>query len=201
MKAIIQSLMMLASLGAVISCGKTSFAGTQSVEPTYKDTQAEAISDSSPFSITHSVINPPLPGRDISAGYFTLYNSGPADRLIAARASISPIVELHTHIEDDGIMRMRRIEGIDIGAGESLSFEPGGYHLMLFKTHITKRQRQAEITLVFEKHGEVKLTVPLRNKASQGSGHGSGNGSAYGSDTKTSDPQPAKPTSESYDHR
>jgi len=179
------------SLSVLSACSKISYADTPS-----SNTEVTQAANPQHIHITQSMINPPLPGRDISAGYFSLQNDGPTDRLIAARSSISPIVELHTHIEDQGVMRMRRIEGIEIGAGETLSFEPGGYHLMLFKTDISAGQKQAEITLVFENAGEMTLTAPIQSRNSQSagssgsgsSGSGSGSGSGYGSGKKASKP-------------
>ena len=40
-----------------------------------------------------------------------LHNAGEtADRLIAAESPVAELVQLHTHIEDNGVMRMRQIE-------------------------------------------------------------------------------------------
>ena len=44
--------------------------------------------------------------------YVSVVNSGPADRLIGAKADIAKRVEIHQHIKDGDIMRMRPVEGL-----------------------------------------------------------------------------------------
>ena len=68
----------------------------------------------------------------VSAGYLTIENTGEeADALIDAYADIADATELHTHVMSGGVMRMRRTEQIDVPAGETVSLEPGGDHIML----------------------------------------------------------------------
>jgi len=38
----------------------------------------------------------------------------------------------HTHIHDNGVMRMRQLPALDIPAGDTVTLQPGGLHLMLF---------------------------------------------------------------------
>lgn len=67
-----------------------------------------------------------------SAVYFVLQNRGGApDRLVSARTEVAAVVELHLSAIEDGVMRMRQVEGIEIPAQGAARLEPGGYHLML----------------------------------------------------------------------
>lgn len=72
-------------------------------------------------------------GAARSAAYFTLRN-GLAEpvRLVSAGADVARVTEVHRSFEEDGIMRMRPVaDGVEVGAGETVAFEPGGYHIML----------------------------------------------------------------------
>ncbi len=66
-----------------------------------------------------------------SAAFMTLRNSGPAVAVVAAESPVAEIVELHTHIHDKGVMRMRKIDKIDVPAGGEVTLQPGGLHVML----------------------------------------------------------------------
>ena len=54
-----------------------------------------------------------------------------SDRLIAAKSPVAGAAELHNHIMEKGIARMRRVDAIAVPAGKSVVLKPGGYHLML----------------------------------------------------------------------
>ena len=40
-------------------------------------------------------------------------------------------VEVHSMINDKGVMKMRKIDRLELPAGTTVKFEPGGLHLML----------------------------------------------------------------------
>ncbi len=128
--------------------------------------------------ISAARVLPPFPGRDISAGYFEITNhSHKDDRLIAASSPISETVEIHTHNEVDGVMKMRRVDGVDLPAGQSVMFKPGGYHLMFFKTKLAEGQTDVSVTLTYETAPPVTIIVPLEGHdgtSAPKNGHGSG---------------------------
>lgn len=133
--------------------------------------------------ISDARVRPPLPGRDIAAGYFQLSSDQP-DRLVAVTSPVSGRTELHTHIDDNGIMRMRRVNGgIDIAAGEDVVFEPGGFHIMLFETQIAPDTKDIALTFDFETAPDVTIIADIiSGEASYGSDHNShGSGESHGS--------------------
>ena len=100
-----------------------------------------------------------------SAAYLKIINNGAADdRLIAAKTSIAKRAEIHAMEIDNGVMRMRVVDGgLIIAAGESVTLAPGGLHIMLMGlTTDLAPGSQHEIILVFEKAGERKLTVTAK---------------------------------------
>ncbi len=107
--------------------------------------------------VSNAQIRPPLPGQAISAAYFDLINKGEDNRLVDASSDIAGRVEIHTVLSEDGVMRMRRIEGIDLPAGETVYFKPRSHHLMMFDVNMPEDAKDGSLTLTFE-NGET-LTV------------------------------------------
>lgn len=104
-----------------------------------------------------------LPVAKASAAYMSIRNTGPADTLIAASTAAAARTELHQHINDGGIMRMRQIEGgIPIPAGAT-DLAPGGLHVMLMGlTRTLLDSDEFELTLKFAQAGTI--TVPVMVK-------------------------------------
>ena len=50
------------------------------------------------------------------AAFLTIRNTGPADRLLGAESGVAR-TELHTHLMQDGVMRMRQVEAIEVPSG------------------------------------------------------------------------------------
>ncbi len=78
---------------------------------------------------------PSLKGLNVGSAYITLQNTGAQMAvLVAAQApDISDRVEIHTHdMNDKGMMQMREVKRVEVLPHSTQSFEPGGYHLMLF---------------------------------------------------------------------
>jgi copper(I)-binding protein len=123
------------------------------------------------------------PGAGASAAYMTITSAGEDDRLIAARSDVARRVELHTHILEDGIARMREVEGgIALPAGEAVTLAPGGLHVMLMGLNAQLiAGEEASLTLVFDKAGEIVVDAPIRDlsgsrPAMGGMGHGQDHG-------------------------
>lgn len=111
------------------------------------------------------------------AAFLAIDNAGDADRLIAAMADIADRVELHTHLMEDGVMRMREVEGgIEIPAGETTMLAPGGLHLM-FLGLVAPLDEGASfpVTLTFEEAGDVTVEVQILTPAA-GAMHGRNGG-------------------------
>ncbi|HQV56683.1 MAG TPA: copper chaperone PCu(A)C [Ilumatobacteraceae bacterium] len=61
---------------------------------------------------------------------------------------------------------MRKIDSLDIPAGTAVELKPGGYHVMLIGlVKPLVAGSNVELTLTFEKAGDVKVTVPVRDDA------------------------------------
>lgn len=100
------------------------------------------------------------PGAKIGGGYLKITNAGRSpDRLVAVSVPFAQKVEMHESLEEDGVARMREIEGgAEIKPGESVEFAPGGKHLMFMglTAPLTKGQ-SVKGELTFEKAGKVEV--------------------------------------------
>ncbi len=108
------------------------------------------------------------PARN-SAAFMTIHNSGEADRLIAASGDVAARVELHTHLMEGDVMKMRQVEAVDVPAGGMATLQPGGFHVMLIGLKQPLKEGDSfPLTLTFEKAGEVTLEVAVEAIGSMG---------------------------------
>lgn len=77
------------------------------------------------------LVEPPV-GRDVTMGGFTITATGAPFQLVSVSSDMAERVELHTMSMDDGVMKMRQVDGFDIEPGTALVLDRGGNHLMLF---------------------------------------------------------------------
>lgn len=108
------------------------------------------------------------------AAFMAIHNVGAgADKLVAAKADVSAKVELHNHIMDGGIMKMRQVNAIPLPADSEVELKPGSYHIMFIG--LKKPFVEGEtfpLTLVLEKAGNVSVTVEVMGVAEMGNmGH------------------------------
>ena len=96
------------------------------------------------------------PGAQVAGGYMLIRNQGAADKLLSASSPASGKVELHVHINDNGVMKMREVPGYDVPAKGSFELKPGGAHLMFMNLKAPlKEGDKVPVMLKFEKAGEV----------------------------------------------
>jgi len=107
------------------------------------------------------------PSAPTGAVYFTLNNPGDAtDRLIGVQTPRAEKAELHTHVHKGDVMRMERIDSVELPAGGEVAFKPGGNHVMLFKlSEPLVAGERFPLTLMFEKAGEVTVDVAIEEQA------------------------------------
>lgn len=114
-----------------------------------------------PITIDQPWARASAPSARAGAAYMVLVNTGDApDRLTAASSPVADVVEIHTHIMDGGVMRMRPVDAIEVSPGEPTVLRPGGLHVMLIG--LTEPLTEGEtfpLTLQFEAAGSVDVAV------------------------------------------
>lgn len=118
------------------------------------------------------------PGAPVAGGFLTIDNAGAADRLVTARTDLAGRTEIHEMAMEGEVMRMRALpEGLPIPADGTVELKPGGYHLMFMELKQPLVEGETvDVTLTFEKAGEVSLPLAIgpRNAAAvmhEGGGH------------------------------
>lgn len=103
------------------------------------------------------------PGAPATAAFMQLKDNGDNVALVKAHSDVAESVELHTHIHDNGVMRMRPIEKLDLKKGETVALQPGGHHIMLIGlTRPIKDGDKVAIDLEFSDGSHQKITAPVR---------------------------------------
>jgi copper(I)-binding protein len=113
-------------------------------------------------------------GSQIGAAYLTL-QSPTGDRLTSVSTSVAEKAELHTMTMDNGVMKMRPLDGVDLPAGEAVSLKPGGMHIMLMGLKAPLQAGQNfPMTLQFAKTGAREVTVAVEKPGAMGPGPSAG---------------------------
>lgn len=101
----------------------------------------------------------------VGAAFMTIVNpSDQADRLISAHSTIAKVTELHAHIHENDVMRMVKVNTVDIPAHDQLVLAPGGYHIMLIDLQRPLLAgEQLPLTLEFENAGTLDITVDIKS--------------------------------------
>jgi copper(I)-binding protein len=117
-----------------------------------------------------------VPGAAVGGGFVSIRNEGDDDRLTGANSPVAARVELHTMTMQDGVMRMRQLEAIELPAGKEVELRPGGHHLMLMDLARPLEEGESfPVTLRFEKAGEIEVQVQVLSLGARGAAqHGAG---------------------------
>lgn len=103
------------------------------------------------------------PDNRIGIAFVTLTNTGVADdTLTSAATPVAGRVEFHSHVHQDGLMKMRQQDRVTVAAGQSLTFSPSGLHLMLQDLKGQLKPGQTfPLTLTFARAGGIAVTVAV----------------------------------------
>ncbi len=107
------------------------------------------------------------PNAKAGAAYLVIDNQGShADRLVGASSPVADKVEMHTIVHQGEVMKMQKLELVDLPAQTKIAFAPGQNHLMLFglKQPLVAGERFA-VTLEFEQAGKVEVQVAVDNQS------------------------------------
>lgn len=103
-------------------------------------------------------------GAASGAGYMTLTNKGTApDRVSCVSDDASTQCQIHTMTMENGVMKMRPVEGgLEIKPGESVTLKPGGNHMMFLSLkHPLEQGGTVKATLKFDHAGTIDVEYPV----------------------------------------
>jgi hypothetical protein len=104
------------------------------------------------------------PGQPNTGAFMTLRNADERDhKLVKAESAAAKVVELHEHVHEGGMMKMRPVEAIAIKARGTAVLEPGGLHVMLIDlVKPLKEGEKVALTLTYEDGSSAKVEAPVR---------------------------------------
>lgn len=104
------------------------------------------------------------PTAKMSAAFGLLKNdSNKKVKLLKVSGDIAKDIEIHTHTEENGMMKMRRVAGVVIPAGGQVELKPMSYHVMLIGMRKSlKLGEQVPLTFEFDNGEKLKIGVPVQ---------------------------------------
>lgn len=109
-----------------------------------------------------------IPARP-AAGYFTLKNdTDQAKVLTGASSPACGMVMLHKSMTKEGSSEMADVGSVTVAPHNSVTFSPGGYHLMCMSPAADMGKRKSvPMTLSFKDGSSVSADFPVRGAAGQ----------------------------------
>jgi copper(I)-binding protein len=110
------------------------------------------------------------------AAYMTITTDGQeTDRLVGVEGDVADRVELHSHTMEEGVMKMRPVEAVEIAPGRPTVLQPGGLHVMLIGLRAPLVEGEYfPLTLVFERAGAIEVEVEVESATHTGAPAGTG---------------------------
>lgn len=107
------------------------------------------------------------------AAYVTLIGGTQPDQLIGVSSQAAKTAEVHDSFTDNGVMKMRPVPALPIAPGQTVTFSPRGYHVMLMglKQPLVAGQ-SFPMTFHFEHAQSVTVNVLVRPIGPGSSMHG-----------------------------
>lgn len=102
-----------------------------------------------------------------ATGAFMKITAKDGAKLISISSPVAGVAEVHEMKMDGDVMKMRAVQGgLDLPAGKTVEFKPGGYHVMLMDLKAAlPASSTVPLTLVFKNamgvESKVELAVPV----------------------------------------
>lgn len=109
------------------------------------------------------------PNAPTTGAFMVIRNNGDKDiKLLKAENPASRVTELHTHLHEGGVMKMRPVAAIDIKARGAAVLQPGGLHVMLIDLKAPLKEGDVvPITLGFDDGSSKTVEARVARNAPQ----------------------------------
>jgi periplasmic copper chaperone A len=116
-------------------------------------------SETAPLTVSDVAIARPMPGLQMTAGYFTLTNhTSQAIVITEIRSPQFGSVQMHESVIEDGIARMVELDDFTLSPKSTVEFRPGGKHLMLMQAG----ENLDDVTLNFHTGESIALSINVK---------------------------------------
>ncbi|MEE2774108.1 MAG: copper chaperone PCu(A)C [Pseudomonadota bacterium] len=125
-----------------------------------KDAAALDLSEGN-LDIINPVILAPTGGAKVTAGYLSIRNNGPSKiTLLRVQTNLGRTMLHSTETDENGVVRMKHINKVDINPGNTFKMERGGFHIMILgMQQEIKKGDMIPATLVFSEKLRVKIKL------------------------------------------
>ncbi|MEQ1580573.1 MAG: copper chaperone PCu(A)C [Steroidobacteraceae bacterium] len=157
---------LLIALG-LLGCSKPATEAPAAATATTESPAAMEHGEAAGLMVHEAWARPTSPIATVGAAYMTITNHGMAtDHLLGASSPVAAEVQLHGSTDDNGVMRMRPVENLEITPHGSATMDPGGMHFMLMELKAPLvAGSHFPLTLKFEQAGEVTVDVVVQDGA------------------------------------
>lgn len=109
-------------------------------------------------------------GATVGAAFLEIKtDKGVTDKLVSATSPAAGRVEIHTHIMDGDVMKMRRVDAVELKDGASHILKPMGDHIMLFDLKEPLKEGDlVKLELNFEKAGAIAIDATVEPAGAMG---------------------------------
>jgi copper(I)-binding protein len=107
------------------------------------------------------------PNAPATGAFMVIKNGGDKDvKVLKADNPASRVTELHTHLNENGVMKMRPVPAIDVKAKGQAVLQPGGLHVMMIDLKAPMKEGDVvPITWTFDdgssKQVDAKVVRPM----------------------------------------
>lgn len=115
-----------------------------------------------------TIINPRIralpPVLKVTAMYMQLTNTSAIDHdLVKIEGTISDMIELHTHTNNNGVMQMGEVESIPVPANSTAEAKSGSYHVMIMGSkQDLKLGDKVDFNLIFKDGSNKTITAEVK---------------------------------------
>lgn len=104
------------------------------------------------------------PNSPTTGAFMVIRNNGDKDvKVVKADTPASRVTELHTHLNENGVMKMRPLPAVEVKAKGEAVLKPGGLHIMLIDLKAALKDGDSvPITLTFEDGSSTRVDARVR---------------------------------------
>ncbi|MBS4099008.1 MAG: copper chaperone PCu(A)C [Sulfuricella sp.] len=126
--------------------------------PAFAGSAADAVTVADPY------VRLVPPGQPATGAFFVLKNSDDKDhKVLKAESSAAKVTELHTHLNEGGMMKMRPVKDIEIKAKGEAELKPGSLHVMLINLNKPLKEGDSiPLKLIFEDNSSKEVSATVR---------------------------------------
>lgn len=123
------------------------------------------------ISVDKAYVRLAPPSAPTTAAFMVIHNHGDQDiKVVKADSPASRLTELHTHLNEGGVMKMRPVAAIEVKAKSMAVLQPGGLHVMMIDLKAPLKEGDVvPMTLGFDDGSSKKLELKVERQGGMSS--------------------------------